>query len=264
MNGSLSTEEYRSSFHQEWEALVAAAPPDQRARVPACPEWTVAVLAAHVGEAYAFVEAQVRGGGEDSVNELEDLGLPSDIEEWFRRDLPLDSIPRTLVDWLRNQAESLEALFSATDPSAPAWTWWDPDRTAGFWLRRMAQETSIHRWDMENVAGAPAAIPAALAADGVDEMLDIYVPRWCRPKSEISGSGETYCLRRSDGPGAWTVRYLGYGMEVAKDEGAAGVTLTGSASDLILALWQRIPLQRLRISGDLSLLERWFQLAPPD
>ena len=39
-------------------------------------------------------------------------------------------------------------------PGDHAATWWPPDQTVGFWLRRMAHETSIHRRDVESAVGA--------------------------------------------------------------------------------------------------------------
>src|SRR4029453_10276847 len=66
--------------------------------------------------------------------------------------------------------ELLEALGS-TDPATLLWTFHPPDQTAGFWRRRMAQETVVHRVDAESAHGRPRPVPAALAADGVDEGL---------------------------------------------------------------------------------------------
>ena len=48
-----------------------------------------------------------------------------------------------------------QAMHAARfDPAAPSWTWWPDDQTAGFWLRRMAQETAVHRVDVELPLGA--------------------------------------------------------------------------------------------------------------
>ena len=61
----------------------------------------------------------------------------------------------------------LRAEFRAREPGAPAPTWFGPDQTVGFWIRRMAQETVIHRIDAELAAGLPVTpVPGDLAADG--------------------------------------------------------------------------------------------------
>ena len=46
----------------------------------------------------------------------------------------------------------LIAEFGARQPTDPTPTWYDPDQTVAFWIRRMAQETVIHRMDAELAA----------------------------------------------------------------------------------------------------------------
>ena len=43
--------------------------------------------------------------------------------------------------------------LTARKPTDHALTWYEPDQTVGFWFRRMAQETVIHRLDAELAAG---------------------------------------------------------------------------------------------------------------
>jgi hypothetical protein len=51
-----------------------------------------------------------------------------------------------------------------------------PDQTVGFWIRRMAQETVVHRVDAELAAEvAPGAIPDDIALDGIDEFLIAFI-----------------------------------------------------------------------------------------
>ena len=45
--------------------------------------------------------------------------------------------------------DTLEAL----DPESPAWNWAPQAKKAGFWHRRMAHETSVHRWDTQMALG---------------------------------------------------------------------------------------------------------------
>ena len=37
----------------------------------------------------------------------------------------------------------------------------------GFVIRRMAQETAIHRWDAESAAGTVTPVESTLASDGI-------------------------------------------------------------------------------------------------
>jgi uncharacterized protein (TIGR03083 family) len=264
VHGSLTKEDYLDALHREWTAIAACAEGNLNADIPSCPGWTMATLVSHLGGAYASITPNLRGGGEDMVNELEDLKLPPDIEQWFREDSSMETMPPTVVSWFRTTSQTLEDVLSETDTEARAWTWFEPDQSAGFWLRRMAHETSIHRWDAQAGGGRPEPVEARLAADGIDEMLTVYVPRWCRPKSELEGHGETVAFAPNDAADRWTVRFHEKSLTVMDGATDADVTLAGSSSDLILFLWQRISPDRLTVTGDINLLGCWFDLVPPD
>ena len=130
---------------------------DPAATVPTCPEWTVDDLRRHVATTYLHkVETMRRGGSPDP--------WPPDLD---------GEATTALLD--RSYAELLDA-FAARADTDRAPTWYDPDQTVGFWVRRMAHETVIHRVDAELAAGEPiAGIPADLAADGIDEVLETFL-----------------------------------------------------------------------------------------
>ncbi len=101
--------------------------------------------------------------------------------------------------------------FAVGKPADPAGSWYSPDQTVGFWIRRMAQETVIHRIDAELGTGQPVApVPSDLAIDGIDELLKVFVAysvaEWSGYFTVIlAGSpGRTYTVR-TDGA-AWRVR----------------------------------------------------------
>ena len=72
---------------------------------------------------------------------------------------------------------SVLAEFAARRPQDPAGSWYTPDQTVGFWIRRMAQEKVIHSMDAELGIGQPVApVPADLAVDGIDELLRVLWP----------------------------------------------------------------------------------------
>jgi uncharacterized protein (TIGR03083 family) len=258
---SLAADLYLDAFARERDALFDAAAGQLTVTVPSCPGWSMAALVAHVGVAYAYVTRTVRAQG---VPAAEDLGLPVDVESWLAAGGETALVPAALLDWARGAGTDLERLLAQTDPSQRAWSWWEPDQTAGFWLRRMTHETAIHRWDAQAAVGRPEPIEAEMARDAVDEMMDVYLPRWCRPKSTMIGNGESYRFERSDGEATWTVRFDGDGMEVDHLRLNADVILRGSSSDLILFLWQRILSDRLEVEGDLAVLGTYFELVPPD
>ncbi len=60
-----------------------------------------------------------------------------------------------------------------------------------------------------------------------------------------------------DGDGEWLVRLGADGVTVVNEHAKADVAARGGASDILLMMWGRIPVDQLEVFGDASLLERW-------
>src|SRR5260370_20031422 len=128
------------------------------ATVPSCPGWTVADLTRHVGEVYLHKTLAMREGAEP--------------DPWPPKELA-DEEPLALLD---RAYTGLVAEFAVRKPEDLAGSWYVPDQTVGFWIRRMAQETVIHRIDAELGTRQPVApVPAHLAIDGIAELLQGFV-----------------------------------------------------------------------------------------
>jgi uncharacterized protein (TIGR03083 family) len=263
--GLLEKSVYLDVLRNESRALARAAEKNLDIPLPSCPGWTEATLLGHLGLVYISIARNVAEGlGKDIVQEIEDLRLAPEYEAWASAELSQDCLPPKVVEWFRNCADRLQETLESTDVQTPVWTWFPPDQTAGFWMRRMAHETAVHRWDAQLAFGDPETIGAGLARDGIDEVFDIYQPTHCRPKSATAGSGETYHFHITDGDGDWLVRFVGEGMTVSRETGAADVIIQGPAYDLLLFLWHRIPAERLQVLGEASFVDRYFDLVPPD
>jgi uncharacterized protein (TIGR03083 family) len=203
-------------------------------RVPSCPEWTVADLTRHVGQVYLHKVEAMRTGVDEP-------------EEWPPAGLQ-DEDPVRLLD--RSYAELVEE-FASRNPSDVAATWYKPDQTVGFWVRRMAQETVIHRIDAELGVGVPVAeIPDDLAIDGVDELLKVFVSysvsEWADYFTEAlaHSPGRSYAIN-TDGV-SWLVgtspgRFsLGGGPGMTVPEYAnTDVTVSGTPAALLRWAWNR-------------------------
>lgn len=158
LTGPMDTPRFRACLNADAAALMAQSGlPGDRA-VPSCPDWSVDDLARHVAMVYRHKVEAIRTGTEP--------------EEW----------PPAGMDagdpWVALAAayEDLCGEFDIHDPSDPAGTWYAPDQTVGFWIRRMAHETVIHRVDAELAAGQGVSpIPQDLALDGIDEVLRVFV-----------------------------------------------------------------------------------------
>ena len=92
--------------------------------------------------------------------------------------------PADYADLLAFYDEQFTALVDAlaeADPADEAWTWHSEHHDVAFIYRRQAHEALIHRRDAELAAHTISPFPADLAADGVDEVLDVMYggcPPW--------------------------------------------------------------------------------------
>ncbi|MBT2382797.1 maleylpyruvate isomerase family mycothiol-dependent enzyme [Streptomyces sp. ISL-11] len=240
--------------------------------VPSCPEWSVTDLVGHLGWVQRFVAHIVRErlAAPPDRADTTYLGLPADLRGWPspERSPHHGPVPAGLVDWFAEGARALEAVFREHDPAEPVWTW-SEERTTGFWLRMQTIEAAVHRWDAENARGVPQPVDAELAAAAIGHDFAVMAPTRRARGEARPGSGESFRFRRTDGAGRWTVRFEGGGMRAGDrgDEAAAGpcdVEIAGTASDLMLFLWHRLPAGRLgEVKGDPEVLDRWFVLVPP-
>ncbi|WTW93826.1 maleylpyruvate isomerase family mycothiol-dependent enzyme [Streptomycetaceae bacterium NBC_01309] len=274
----------------------AAAEPDAPS-VPPCPGWTVSDLVLHLGQVHRVVDAVLRTRLTDPPQgTVPDFGLPAEREGWPDPDggpTP-GPVPAALVAWFADGARQLGDTFAATDPATRVWTW-APEQTAGFWLRMQAVEAAVHRWDAERSVGEPGPMERSLACDAVAQTFEVMAPARRARLAAPAGAGETYRLIATDGPESWTVRFSGADVEYPAhavgpaDPAAAAAAaptataappeanvppaaphhhgstaeLRGSASDLMLFLWDRLPLDRLTVTGDPAVAARYFVLVPP-
>jgi uncharacterized protein (TIGR03083 family) len=225
------------------------------ARVPTCPEWTVADLTRHVGEVYLHKVECMREGGQPKT-------------DWPPAGLN-DEEPVALLD---RAYAALVAEFTTREPTDPGGTWYEPDPTAGFWFRRMAQESVIHRIDAELAAGAPvAAVPADLAVDGADELLKVFVAyafsKWPEDFTEAlkSSPGHTFLIQTDATPDTASASWLvttapdhlaveGGPTRSATSTGETpDVTITGTPTAILRWAWNRVlpgGESLVRIEGD--------------
>lgn len=215
--------------------------------VPSCPEWTVEHLVRHLGTIYAWVRTHVA------------RGVTIRPESWPTLDDSVPTGPAALTWWDGEYAELLR-LLEALDPELPAWNWAPQPKTAVFWHRRTAHETAVHRWDAQMATGRTEPIEARLAVDGVTEVLESWLPSG-RRRGPTNRTGVVQ-LSAVDAGQDWFVRLRGEGVALLDmdtlldtDDPHARVAAQGKASDLLLALYGRVPFDVLDIEGDVTLLD---------
>jgi len=210
-------------------AHASALGPERHVRI--YPRWTVSDLVAHTGSVHRWAERMVRLGARQEI-----ARVPQ-----HERD------PARLIGWFRDGVTRLAETLERTDPDQPVWTM-AADKSAGFWRRRMAHETAVHRWDVEEAVGVIAAIDPRLAITGIPETLEIHVIR-ALAAAPVGGRGERIRIRSTDTPGEWTIRLGSDSVAWASTVDDVDATLSGSASAVWLAIMGRTD-QGVELAGD--------------
>jgi uncharacterized protein (TIGR03083 family) len=242
--------EHLTSDYSLLHAAVAAS--DPAAPVSSCPGWTVDDLAGHVAEVY--------------LHKAECIRLRAFPRPWPppRQGGP----PTTALDtaWAR-----LMEQLATHDPADPAATWHDPDQTVGFWIRRMAHETVIHRVDAQLAAGIPVdAIPGDLALDDVDEVLTLFIgygsTAWSEEFAPVLEGADPRPVRITATAGgharSWVVTVNPDGVRVAETPSGAAADpppaaeASGDADTMARWLWGRAESGAVATSGDRALLDQ--------
>jgi uncharacterized protein (TIGR03083 family) len=220
---------------------------DLTAPVPNCPEWTVDDLVRHVAVVYLHKVACMR------------QRKPPD--PW-----PPDLSGEPALALLDRAYGELTAEFAVRQPVQTAHTWYEPEQTVGFWIRRMAQETVIHRVDAEQALREPLAeIPADLALDGIDEVLECFLAYgsqgWPEMFAGILPSEETGAVGVRAAGSGWLVRAAPDGVRVERStpDAPAPAGLAGTPDVVLLWLWRRADSGVTR-EGDLAEVDRLHAL----
>lgn len=173
-----------------------------------------------------------------------------------RADVPEPPPGPEVLDWFHEAFAALLIVLDTTDLDALRPTWTGP-QPAGWWLRRVANETAIHRWDAESAWSSPTPIEARQARDAVDEVLEVFAPN--RVQFDIlDAAGATLHLHATDiDDGEWLIEVGSDGLTWREGHAKGDVAARGPVSDLLLMLWGRIPPSRLEVFGDARLLDRW-------
>lgn len=262
LQGSLTHEEYCARILDETGRLreiVRRA--DLSATVPTCPDWTLADLARHVGGAHRWVGAIVATRASKGVD-------PADVPEGAG---PEGADPAALDAWLAAGAAQMVAALREAGPDTEVWSW-TPARTTGFWARRMTHETVIHRADAALTAGAPFEVPAPVAADCLEEWLQIgelpvVAARFAERGADLRGPGRTIHVHATDAPPGLTAEWLldltGEAPTHRRTHEKAAVALRGPLTDVLQVLYRRLPADsdRVEVLGEAALLDRWLSWA---
>jgi uncharacterized protein (TIGR03083 family) len=232
---------YLDHLGREVDTLLTAATGATDRIVPSCPDWSVADLLDHQSRVYRWAAAQAAApaGTRVRMSEIPKRPDGDDPLGWFEA----------------SRDEVVPALHAMTEPDEEIETFAGP-QPRRFWARRMALETAVHRWDVEGAVREPTAIATDLAVDGIDEVLAVQIPRLIDLPT-LDAQGATFHLHATDAEGEWLIAVSADGIDVSHGHAKGDAAARGTASDLLLYLWGRIPPQRLEAFGDTGLVDRW-------
>lgn len=229
---------YLAHLARDGARMAALARGDLDAPVPTCPDWTLRDLVEHCGFVHRWQTAAMR----EDVNEFPDPATwrhgPTDDESW--------------ADWFQAGVDEAVRVMQGVDPAAPRWTWFPPDQSAGWYHRRITQETLVHRLDAELTAGAVTDVDPVLAADGIAEMCEMFIP--ASSDEPIGGGGETLHLHATDTESEWLLTLHADHVDAAPGHAKGDAALRGSARDLLLMAWGREPIGAVEVFGDESIV----------
>ncbi len=237
-----TTEQFLNSIERDAHLLAEAARKGLDAPVPTCPGWTVQDVVVHTGVIYLRKEqVVVRGVGD--------------------RETAVDQPTDQFVTWFEDAFTRMLDAFKTKVASDPVWTWHPTDQTAGFWFRRMAHETLIHRVDAELAHGEASDVDEIIADDGIDEAVSVFigdVPDWATLNRgdniiELRSPQNSWALRTGSYSGTTRSGRVLTDIPTALFESttdSVDCTIRGTAAALNLWLWGRGDMDHLEIEGD--------------
>jgi uncharacterized protein (TIGR03083 family) len=212
-----------AEVEQFGQLATAALPGSAGKPVPACEGMVLSGLVRHLGSVHRLVTDWVRDGRRPTT--------------WVQA----PEVGEDLAGWARRGSADMLETLTGQNPSRPCGTWSATDRTVGFWVRRMAHETAVHRVDAAQAVGESWRVDPELAADGVAEALELWLAT--RLGTKVGGSGRVVRLMASAETGGavvdWTVRPLKTIIEFGTGPSNVDVTVRGTPAALWAWTWGR-------------------------
>jgi uncharacterized protein (TIGR03083 family) len=230
---------------------------DLSVTVPTTPDWTLARLLRHVGGNLRSVELAVRDGAPvtEPERQVPDHGGP-----------PGDD-PAAIDAWLAEAAARAAETLGKAGPDTQAQVWQVRWPTA-VWARRAAHDIVVHRADAAGAVGAGYGVAPDLAADAVDEFLDLLAGLGAAQGAEAGGDpgpGGTIHLHATDAapgvPAEWLVELDAPGFRWRHAHERATVAVRVPLADLLRVVTRRLPpdSDRVEVLGDRQVLDTWLE-----
>ena len=231
---------------------------DLSVTVPTCPDWTLAELVRHIGGDLRSVETAVRTGMavDDPARQVAGAAGPDGDD------------PATLDVWLVDAAARFAVTLRDAGPAAEARVG-AFERSTAFWARRAAHDLVIHRADAAGTVHADYAVAPELAADAIDELLELVGDPQVAGSSprlgELRGPGKSIHLHATDTEAGlaaeWLIELGTDGFTWRRGHEKANVALRGALADVLRVVHRRLPAgsERVEVLGEAVLLHFWLE-----
>lgn len=219
---------------------------DLSSPVAACPGWQVRDLVGHLGRIHRWASDILTSGQRTSFT-----------------DGPVDvATADEAADWYTERAARLCDAVQDLEFDQPCWNFSGVHQIRGFWPRRQVQETRMHLFDLDTASGRERAFDAALSADGVHEVFQVFIPRQATRGFAVDLTGPMRVLATDIGMSWLLMPDADQGAKLYPRGGDAPVAeLSGTATDLLKVLWKRPSVGEIMGEGDRDVLDRFLASA---
>ncbi|MEU1072955.1 MULTISPECIES: maleylpyruvate isomerase family mycothiol-dependent enzyme [unclassified Streptomyces] len=239
-----------------FRAALAAAP-SLDAPVPTCPGWTLFDLAQHLGDGRHAWAATVAAGPTATAKAApESPAAPRERA--------------ALLEWYTDSSRQLVDALRQAGPDRGCWTWWEDSQspnTCGAVARHQLQQVAVHTYDAQAAFGTPLPLPEEVALDGVDEFLHTCcatTSAWPHEPAVVeyhATEGRSWHLSLSaEGARVTPLTAPATAANTASDRAYASAR--GTAGELVLALYGRIPMGSLEVEGDPRIFDQLQEWDP--
>jgi len=218
-----------------------------------CPDWNMRDLVRHLGMIHLWAAANVAFPEPDwlDVEELPDL-----VRYWPDLTGEAGTYPDDpdLIGWYRDTLANLIDVLSSAPADVAAFTFLPARTPLTMWARRQASEIAIHRLDAEQARGVTSHFDPRFATDMLDELLSGFAAR--RRTLDVERP-QVIHVRAEDTGDEWYVSMGPERTETSREGTAADLTLTATAADLYVGLWNRAPNSSITMLGNTDVMDLW-------
>jgi uncharacterized protein (TIGR03083 family) len=222
--------------------------------IPACAGWDMRALVRHLGLIHLWAAGSVAFTRDDwlDADDIPDMARywPELGAAW-----PDDA---DLVSWYRETNANLVRVLESAPADHECFSFLPAPTPVTMWARRQASEIAIHRFDAEQARGVPSHFEPEFASDMLDELLSGFAPR-----PSASGIGidtdRVLHVHACDVDDHWFLTIGPNGIETSRDGGTADLTVTATAAQLYLLMWNREDGSAVDLRGDTELIDVWRQ-----